>query len=273
MRGEFVDIGGHRLYYYARGTRGSGDPIVLIHGFPTSGHLWNNLTALLPPGRRIVVPDLLGHGRSDHPAHADLSLAGHASRLRRLLDELGVSRAALVGHHAGALIAGLAAIAEPERFTHLAMLNPIAGDAVLSGTLAVLRAFLPIARLVPPGMLQARIHREISRWYNDPSRARVSVDMYLRTLAAPNRWPSFMRQLRALETSESMECTRALATLNKPVAIVAGSDDPAVPATAVAQLRRVLPRATLDIFQNDRHFSPEESPEQVARVVTLLLRS
>ena len=37
MRGEFVDVGGTRLYYYAAGTRGAGEPIVLIHGFRTSG--------------------------------------------------------------------------------------------------------------------------------------------------------------------------------------------------------------------------------------------
>ena len=65
MRGEFVEVGIHRLYYYAAGTRGEGDPIILLHGFPTSGHVWGNLVALLPAGHRIVVPDLLGFGRSD----------------------------------------------------------------------------------------------------------------------------------------------------------------------------------------------------------------
>ncbi|MEX2325322.1 MAG: alpha/beta fold hydrolase, partial [Gemmatimonadaceae bacterium] len=60
MRGEFVDVGGVRLYYYAAGTRGGGDPIVLLHGFATSSVLWRGLIPLLPPGRRIVAADLLG---------------------------------------------------------------------------------------------------------------------------------------------------------------------------------------------------------------------
>ena len=57
MRGEFLDVGGARLYYYAAGTRGGGEPLVLIHGFPTSSHLWQDLVPLLPDGRRVVVPD------------------------------------------------------------------------------------------------------------------------------------------------------------------------------------------------------------------------
>ena len=73
MRGEFVDVGGARLYYYAAGSRGAGEPIVLIHGFPTSSHLWRDVVPLLPTGRRVVVLDLLGYGRSDPPMERDLS--------------------------------------------------------------------------------------------------------------------------------------------------------------------------------------------------------
>ena len=48
MRGEFLDLGGARLYYYAAGTRGAGDPVVFLHGFPTSSHLWRDVVPLVP---------------------------------------------------------------------------------------------------------------------------------------------------------------------------------------------------------------------------------
>jgi len=67
MRGEFLDLSGARLYYYAAGTRGAGVPVVFIHGFPTSSHLWNDVVPLMPQGHRLVVLDLLGFGRSDRP--------------------------------------------------------------------------------------------------------------------------------------------------------------------------------------------------------------
>src|SRR5437879_489580 len=98
MRGEFVDIAGARLYYYAAGTRGVGEPVVLIHGFPTSSHVWGDVVALFPPGHRIVVLDLLGYGRSDRPLGRPVSISAHAKRVVGLLDELRVGRACLVGH-------------------------------------------------------------------------------------------------------------------------------------------------------------------------------
>jgi haloalkane dehalogenase len=60
MRGEFVDLSGARLYYYAAGSRGSGEPVVFIHGFPTSSHLWADVIPLMPTGHRRVLLDLLG---------------------------------------------------------------------------------------------------------------------------------------------------------------------------------------------------------------------
>ncbi|OYV71691.1 MAG: hypothetical protein B7Z72_06375 [Gemmatimonadetes bacterium 21-71-4] len=105
MRGEFVDVGGARLYYYAAGTRGAGEPLVLIHGFPTSGHLWSEVVPLLPPGHRTVVLDLLGYGRSDRPGGAGLAVQAHADRVLALMDALHIGEAALVGHGVGGGVA------------------------------------------------------------------------------------------------------------------------------------------------------------------------
>ena len=70
-----------------------------------------------------------------------------------------------------------------------------------------------------------------------------------------------------------LECTRLLATLDQSVAIVASSDDPAVPRVALDRVREAQPMAMLDIIRDVRHFSPEESPERIADIVALLLRS
>src|SRR5689334_22854738 len=105
MRGEFVDLGGARLYYYAAGTRGAGEPIVFLHGFPTSSHLWSDVVPLVPAGHRVVVLDLLGYGRSDRPLGRPVSIRAHAERVVELLDILGISYACFVGHDVGGGIA------------------------------------------------------------------------------------------------------------------------------------------------------------------------
>ena len=161
MRGEFVEVGDHRIYYYAAGTRGQGDPIILIHGFPSSSHLWSNLVSLLPAGHRVVVPDLLGFGRSDLGEGDDLSICGHAARMVELMDALGIARACLVGHHMGACVAIRVAADAPQRVSHLALLHPLAGDVTLTGTLAVIRAFMPLTRVTPMAWLRAPLRSEL----------------------------------------------------------------------------------------------------------------
>src|SRR5688500_13429012 len=105
MRGEFLDVNVVRRYYYAAGSRGAGEPIVLLHGFPASGHLWNRVVPLAPSGHRLLVLALLGYGRSD-PAHsAGIDRRAHADRLVSVLDLLGINFACLVGHDLGGGIA------------------------------------------------------------------------------------------------------------------------------------------------------------------------
>jgi haloalkane dehalogenase len=88
---------------------GGGDPIVFLHGNPTSSYLWRNVMPYLEGLGRLIAPDLVGMGDS-----AKLSDSGpdrytfveHRRYLDKLLDELGVSeRATLVGHDWGAALA------------------------------------------------------------------------------------------------------------------------------------------------------------------------
>src|SRR5688572_3441284 len=273
MRGEFVEVGDYRLYYYAAGTRGAGEPIILVHGIPTSSHLWSNLVSLLPAGHRIVVPDLLGFGRSGIAEHADLSIEGHTSRLVGLMSALGITQGCLVGHHFGAAVAATVAAKSPHLVTRLALLHPLGGDVTLTGVFAVMRAFLPFVRVTPMSMWSAPIRAELSRWFSDPLRARPSVDQYLGQWRKSTQWKQLLRQLAALKAQDMVECTRRLGQLDLPVAIVTSDDDPAVPRVALEQVLQELPRATLDIIEDGRHFSPEESPERIAAVVARLLRS
>jgi pimeloyl-ACP methyl ester carboxylesterase len=273
MRGEFVEVGTERLYYYAAGTRGQGDPILLLHGFPTSSHVWSNLISLLPAGHRVVVPDLLGFGRSEASDRADLSIRGHARRIVELLDELQVRRCAIVGHHLGACIATTVAAQTGSRVSHLGLLHPLGGDVVFTGTFAVLRAFLPAVRVFPYAVLRSRLRAELSRWFSDPLRARPTIEQYLSAWQKPRQWRQLLRHLAALGPAQVAEATRLLGTLTIPVAIATSDSDPAAPRVALEQVRAAAPSATLDIIPHVRHFSPEESPERIAGVIERLLRS
>jgi pimeloyl-ACP methyl ester carboxylesterase len=151
------------------------------------------------------------------------------------------------------------------------MLHPIGGDVAWTGSFAVIQAFHPLVGMLPESVVQRAIRREIAKWYYDPPRGRNSVDLYIRSISGSRRWPAFLAQIRAITRPEVIQCTAALAGLSIPCAILGGDRDPAVPRVAIASVCNAVPRSTLDIIRDSHHYSPEESPERVVRVIAHLL--
>src|SRR4249919_1228542 len=161
VRGEFVDLDGARLYYYAAGTRGVGEPVVFLHGFPASGHLWSDVIPLMPAGHRLVVVDLLGYGRSDPPNGRPLTLRAHAARVVALMDALGIARACVVGHELGGGVAQAMAIDAPTRVSRLALVDSVAFSGWPSRDVRVARALLRLTRRVAPRWLLAVLRADL----------------------------------------------------------------------------------------------------------------
>jgi pimeloyl-ACP methyl ester carboxylesterase len=98
-----VDSGGVRIHVEVSGPD-DGPPVVLLHGFPDRGRLWDRQAAALArAGYRVIVPDQRGYGRSDKPAEVGAyGLVSVAADVGAVLDALGAPRAHLVGHDWGA---------------------------------------------------------------------------------------------------------------------------------------------------------------------------
>lgn len=117
-----VEVGGLRLHVEDRGT---GTPVLLLHGWPDTSRLWRNqVEALTQAGYRTLAPDLRGRGRSDRPpAVSDYALSLVVQDVTGMLDALGVERAHVVGHDWGAAVAWLLASLAPERVDRLVAIS------------------------------------------------------------------------------------------------------------------------------------------------------
>ena len=271
MRGEFLDLADARLYYYAAGTRGAGEPIVFLHGFPTSGHLWSEVVPLVPSGHRLVVLDLLGYGRSDRPLKRRVDIRAHATRTIAVLDELRIARACLVGHGLGGAVAQSIAVRHPDRASRLCLVDSVAFDDWPTLEARTVRALLPLIRLLPPGVLTSVLRRDLLRGYSNHDHAAHSIDQYLRQFATPEGRAALVAHVRALSSGETSDLASALARVAVPTSIVWGQLDRVTPLRVAKKLERAIPGATLEVIPGARHFTPEEAPRQVADAIGRLL--
>ena len=111
---KFFDAGGVRLRYV---EQGSGEPVVLVHGFTNTAEIWsaNGIAQDLARRYRVIAFDLRGHGKSDKPH--DPSKYGREMSLDvvRLLDHLGIRRAHVVGYSLGGHLMSQLMTLRPER--------------------------------------------------------------------------------------------------------------------------------------------------------------
>jgi pimeloyl-ACP methyl ester carboxylesterase len=118
---DYAKVNGLKMYYEVHGSGdGSRRPLVLLHGgVLTVGLSFAAVLPTLAAGRRVVAPELQGHG---HTADTDRALtpANLASDVVALLDELGIERADVLGFSLGGLVALQLALAHPERVGRLA---------------------------------------------------------------------------------------------------------------------------------------------------------
>jgi pimeloyl-ACP methyl ester carboxylesterase len=118
-RRGYVLCGDRQVHYR---EQGSGPAVVLVHQAPWASIQYRRVMPLIAAaGFRAIAPDLPGHGLSD--PLAEPTIEDFATLLPPLLDALGVARAAIIGQHGGALVAGRMAAAYPDRAVALAMDN------------------------------------------------------------------------------------------------------------------------------------------------------
>jgi haloalkane dehalogenase len=118
---KLADVLGARMAYI---DEGRGDPIVFLHGNPTSSYLWRNVIPHVQGLGRVIAPDLIGMGASSKPALA-YRFADHARYLGALLDTLDLHRITFVLHDWGSALGFDWAMRHPDRVRGLAFLEAI----------------------------------------------------------------------------------------------------------------------------------------------------
>jgi len=134
---HYVDVHGSRMHYV---DEGRGDPILLLHGNPTSSYLWRNVIPHLAPHGRVIALDLIGMGRSDKPEIA-YRVEDHRRYLEGFIEALDLHDLTLVVHDWGSALGFDYAARHEDEIEAIAFMEAITKPTSIEGIRPILRPF------------------------------------------------------------------------------------------------------------------------------------
>jgi pimeloyl-ACP methyl ester carboxylesterase len=204
----------------------NGQTVVLLHGKSFSGDYWGRTIAMLAAkGYRVVVPDQLGFGKSAKP-DIRYSFDLLARNTKALLDKLGVTRAAIVGHSFGGMLAVYFARDYPETTAVLVLENPIGLEDYRSVIPPQpLETLFKTEMAQPPETYRAFMQAFFVGW---PPAAQHYVDIFSRVLLSPEypRWA--MASALTYEMMFNEPNRQEYKFLKMPVLLIIGQGDRSV---------------------------------------------
>jgi haloalkane dehalogenase len=276
-REHWVTRGEYRIY--VREYNGEEPAIVLMHGFPDNLHLYDRLVPhLVAEGRRVVVFDFLGWGRSDKPKGYPYTADNQAHDLAAVVDHLALDEIVPVAHDASGPPAIDWALWNPERTAALVLLNTYYGrlagarppEAIFLFSTPVLRN---LARFVSG---RFDLFRRVYRWQvgrrfirDEEVREEFVPLLYEQFAATPSTKPAFFSLNADLQgTMRSRSGAEPeMRAFERPVRIVFGEADSYLNANVARRFQDLFPRSELFLLPTARHFPQLDEPEEVARLI------
>lgn len=250
----------------ANGAGGAAAPIVLLHGFSGTHRAWDDVVPGLARGRRVLAPDLPGHGQSN-ASDAACTIEGAAAALDRVIEACAAERPVLYGYSMGGRLALYHAITRPGRIAAL-VLESVSPGLADAGARAARRAH---DERLARSAIEEGIESFVGRWERNPAIVPV------RPLAA-----SVVHAQRAMRLSCSPEGLAAslrgmgagtmpwlgdrLATVDVPTLLVSGERDEKFCALA-RTMQAAMPRAHHEILPRCGHDVHLEAPAELLAIV------
>jgi haloacetate dehalogenase len=199
--------------FYRR--KGSGPPLLLLHGFPQTHLMWHVVAPMLAGRFTLVCADLRGYGASGKPEsapdHAPYSKAAMARDLVELMASMGFSRFSVAGHDRGGRVAYRMALDHPERVERIALLDIIpTGEALARADFRLALGYWPWSLLSQPEPLPERlltaepaaiVDDALTNWGSEPTSFPVAIHTaYVEALRDPQTAHAICEEFRAAAT-------------------------------------------------------------------------
>ncbi|MCG7518541.1 alpha/beta fold hydrolase [Ruegeria sp. Ofav3-42] len=269
-------INGTRI---AHGTHGDGDPVVLIHGTPSSSIIWRNVVPeLTAAGYKVHVFDLLGYGLSERPwdPEVDTSVTGQVPVLEGMLDLWGVDDLHVIAHDIGGGVAQRFALQSPQRLRSLTMIDVVSFDSWPSErTHQQMQAGLESLIKAPDADHRAHFRDWLySTVQNKQRLADTSLETYLDFISGPiGQGSLFQHQVRHYVPDHTNDVAPRYGELGAlPVQVIWGADDAWQVVDWAHKLHAAIPGSELHVLEDCGHFAMEDQPELISALLVDFLK-
>ena len=277
-------VNGVRLHYV---EAGSGPVVVLLHGFPEFWYGWRHQIApLAAAGYRVIAPDMRGYNQSEKPpgVHA-YAVETLVKDVVALIAHCGVTRATVVGHDWGGVVAWEVAMRRPDVVEKLIVLNaphPAAFLRELRTPTQLARSWYAFAFQVPvlPELLIAlgdyRMLRAVFR--RDPVRPNTftedDIQRYRDAFAIPGARTATINYYRAAMRRNPRRITaEAVRSVTAPTLLIWGIGDRYLSPALTERLGQWVPRLRVERIVGASHWVQHDAPEQVTALMLGFLRA
>jgi pimeloyl-ACP methyl ester carboxylesterase len=272
---RIADVDGLKIFYREAGPADA-PTLLLLHGFPSAGHMFRDLIPHLADGFHIVAPDLPGFGQSDMPARGTFAYTfDHiADAIDRFTEVIGLKRFAIYVFDYGAPTGFRIAAKRPERVTAIISQNGNAYEEGLSGGWNPIRAYWQDASEENREALRTFLKPETTVWqytHGVPDTTRVSPDGYSLDNFYLSRPGADEVQLDLFGDYKSNVALypafqNYFRTHKPPFLAVWGKNDPFFLPLGAEAFKRDIPNAVVRFFDTG-HFALETHAAEIAAAI------
>jgi pimeloyl-ACP methyl ester carboxylesterase len=265
IQSRFANVNGTRLHYL---VAGNGDPVILLHGYAETSHMWLPLMPKLATTHTVIAPDLRGAGQSATPADG-YTKAAMARDIHALTQKLGYERIRIVGHDIGLMVAYAFAAQYPSEVDRIVLM-----DAFLPGVGKWRDVWLMrdlwhfhFYGKTPLALVHGRERIYFEHFWNDfasnPAHSIPERDrrFYAKAYARPGGMRAGFEYFRAFEKDAEEFARFAQKPLPMPMLVVTG--EKASGEFLIEQGRLVATNVEGVVIRGSGHWLMEEAPEQV----------
>jgi pimeloyl-ACP methyl ester carboxylesterase len=268
---RFAEVNGTKLHYLAAGK---GEPVLLLHGYAQTSHMWRPLIAELAKTHTVIASDLRGFGQSAKP-ESGYGKTLLAQDVHALMASLGHERYGLAGHDIGLMVAYALAAQYPDEVTRIALMDaflPGVGDWTNVWLLRDLWHFHFYGK-TPLALVDGRERIYFEHFWNDfaadPAKSVSEEDrqFYAAAYAQPGGMRAGFEVFRAFEQDAKDFAVLARTKLTMPMLVLTG--EKASGEFLIAQGRLVAETVEGVVIKDSGHWLMDEAREQtVAKLLT-----